>query len=117
TDTWHQTPAGWKMLSEMTNAVLNDPPVMQLPAAKLGEYAGRYELTADIHYTIRVDGNRLLGLRDGGKEVELKAEVPDVFFVAGSPRSRKIFYRDASGHVTGFGDRREGQDIKWKRLS
>jgi ketosteroid isomerase-like protein len=117
TDSWHQTPAGWRLASEMTNAVLNDPPAMQLPPAKLAEYAGRYELTPDIHYTIRLDGGRLLGLRDGGNEVELKAEVPDVFFVLGSPRSRKIFYRDASGHVTGFGDRREGQDIKWRRLS
>jgi ketosteroid isomerase-like protein len=117
TDTWHRTDAGWKMVSEMTNAVLNDPPAIQLPPARLAEYAGRYELTPDLHYTIRLDGSRLFGLREGGKEVELKAEAADVFFVPGSPRSRKIFYRDASGHVTGFGDRREGQDIKWWRLS
>jgi hypothetical protein len=43
----------------------------------------------------------------------LKAEAPDVFFVPGQPRVRKIFLRDASGHVTGFVDRREGRDVKW----
>jgi ketosteroid isomerase-like protein len=117
TDTWRQTSGNWRMVSSMTLAVLGDPPAIQLPPAKLAEYAGRYELTPDIHYSVRLDGTRLLGLRDGGKEVELKAEAPDLFFVAGSPRSRKVFYRDASGQVTGFGDRREGQDIKWRRLS
>lgn len=117
TDAWHRTADGWKMLSSMTLAVLNDPPAIQLPAAMLAAYAGHYELTPDIHYTVRVDGDRIFGLRDGGKEVELKAEAPDLFFIAGQPRSRKVFYRDSNGKVTGFGDRREGQDIRWRRMS
>jgi hypothetical protein len=115
TDTWRHGPTGWLMVASMTLAVLDDPPAVALPPAKLAEYAGQYELTSDIHYTIRLDGARLLGVRDGGKEAELKAEAPDVFFVAGSPRSRKVFYRDAAGRITGFGDRREGHDIKWRR--
>ena len=49
-------------------------------------------------------------------ESELKAEASDLFFVAGKPRSRKVFYRDTAGTVTGFGDRREGQDIVWRRV-
>jgi len=116
TDTWHSTSGGWKLVASMTLAALDDPPAIALPPTKLAEYAGRYELTPDIYYTIHVDGDRLLGVRDGGKEVELKAEAADIFFVPGSPRSRKVFYRDASGRVTGFGDRREGHDIKWRRL-
>ena len=117
TDSWHQASGQWRMVSSMTLAVLKDPPAIALPAATLADYAGHYDLTPAIHYTIRLDGGRLLGLRDGGKEAELKAEAPDVFFVAGAPRSRKIFYRDAAGHVTGFGDRREGHDIQWKRAA
>ena len=116
TDAWHRTAAGWKMISSMTEAVLGDPPAIALPPAKLAEYAGHYQLTPKIHYTVRVDGGRVYGKRSDRPEAELKAEGPDIFFVAGSPRSRKVFYRDASGKVTGFGDRREGQDIKWKRL-
>ena len=99
----------------MTLAVLDDPPAVALPPATLAQYVGSYELTPDIRYTIRLDGTRLLGQRTGGKEVELKAEGPDILFVPGSPRSRKVFYRDASGQVTGFGDRREGHDIRWRR--
>ena len=116
-DTWYRTGGKWTMISSMTLAVLNDPPAIKLPAAMLADYAGEYELTPEIHYTVRAQGNRLFGQRDGGKEVELLSESPDLFFVAGSPRSRRVFYRNVSGKVAGFGDRREGQDIKWKRTS
>jgi hypothetical protein len=117
TDTWHKTPAGWKLIASMVLAGLDDPPAITLPPATLAQYAGRYELTPDIHYIVRAEGGRLFGQREGGKEVELKAEALDLFFVPGAPRSRKAFYRDASGRVTGFGDRREGHDIKWKRIA
>jgi len=116
TDAWLREGRDWKMISSMTLAVLGDPPAIKPTAAILKDYAGRYELTPDIHYTVREEQGRLLGQRDGGKEVELQAEAPDLFFVAGSPRSRKVFYRDPGGRVVGFGDRREGQDIKWKRI-
>lgn len=115
TDTWHLAGGDWRMVSSMTLAVLKDPPAVALPAATLADYAGHYQLTPDIRYTIRVDGNRLLGMRDGRPEAELKAEAADLFFVPGAPRSRKVFFRDASGHVTGFADRREGNDIVWRR--
>jgi hypothetical protein len=117
TDTWHRTNAAWTIISSMTLAVLNDPPSVRLPDAKLAEYAARYELTPQIHYVIRAEAGHLFGQRDGGKEAELKAEAPDLFFVAGAPRSRKVFYRDSTGKVIGFGDRREGQDIRWRRVS
>jgi hypothetical protein len=115
TDSWRLAAGKWRMVSSMTLAVLKDPPAIALPAAALADYAGHYDLTSAIHYNIRVDGARLLGARDGGKEVELKAEAADLFFVPGSPRSRKVFFRDAAGHVTGFADRREGNDIVWRR--
>jgi hypothetical protein len=117
TDSWHRQAAGWKMVSSMTLAVLGDPPAIALPASALAAYVGRYSLTPAIGYTIRLDGTRLYGKRDGRDESELKAEVLDMFFVPGQPRSRKVFYRDAAGRVTGFGDRREGQDIKWRKES
>ena len=116
TDSWQRQGNDWKMISSMTLAVLGDPPAVKLPVDVLKDYAGRYELTPDIHYAVRVEGDRILGQREGGKEVELEAEALDLFFVAGSPRSRKVFYRDSAGRVVGFGDRREGQDIRWKRL-
>ena len=114
-DTWALGPDGWKMVGSQTLAVLDDPPAIQLPPAKLLDYAGTYTLTPEIKAVLRVDGARLLSHRDGRPDGELKAEAPDLFFTPGSPRSRRVFLRDASGRVTGYADRREGHDIIWKR--
>jgi hypothetical protein len=95
--------------------MLIDPPAITLPAARLNEYAGSYRLTAEITYTLRRDGDKLVGQRTGREPVTLAIEASDVFFVPGQPRSRKIILRDASGRITGLADRREGRDIVWTR--
>lgn len=116
TDTWMLKGADWVLIASQSNAMLEDPPAITLGPQKMAEYEGQYELTLDTHYRVGVVQGKLIGQRQGGKIVELKAEAPDVFFTTGSPRSRKIFQRDAAGRVTGFVDRREGQDIVWKRI-
>lgn len=114
TDTWKLTDAGWRLVASQVLALLDDPPAIALDAPRLQEYAGSYTLTPAITYTIRRDGARLFGKRSGRDEEELFAEAPDVFFVRGRPRSRKVFHRNASGAVIGYFDRREGHDVVWK---
>jgi Domain of unknown function (DUF4440) len=118
-DGWVKRGHDWKLASTHLTVSLNDPKPIELPAAKLADYVGRYTLTNDIHYIVRIDDStgtpRLTGRRDDGQESELKAEVLDVFFVSKRPRSRKIFFRDQAGLITGFGDRREGNDVLWTR--
>jgi hypothetical protein len=46
----------------------------------------------------------------------LKAELPDLFFVPGQPRLRKVFQRGPDGRITGFVERRETWDVAWKRM-
>jgi ketosteroid isomerase-like protein len=116
TDTWIRTPQGWKLVASQVHAQLIDPPALQLPSARLDEYAGVYRLNADIKYTIRKEGSGLVGERSGRPAQTLSVEGADVMFVAGQPRSRKIFLRGADGHITGFVDRREGRDIPWTRV-
>jgi ketosteroid isomerase-like protein len=115
TDTWVRTPQGWKLVASQVHAQLIDPPVITLAPAKLDEYVGTYRLNAEITYTIRRNSSVLTGERTGRSAQTLNAEASDVFFVAGQPRSRKIFLRAADGHVTGFVDRREGRDVPWTR--
>lgn len=117
TDTWHQGADGqWRIVASQTLAVLGDPPAITLSPTALAGYAGRYRLTDAVGYTVTVVGGKLMGQRSGGQPVELRAEAPDLFFVPGRPRSRKVFLRDAGGRITGFADRREGQDVRWTRL-
>jgi hypothetical protein len=49
--------------------------------------------------------------------VKHSPELRDLFFVPGQPRTRRIFTRDAAGRVDGFVDRREGEDVRWRRSS
>lgn len=114
-DTWLRTQQGWKLVAEQVAAVLKDPPSIKLTQKQLCEYNGTYTLTADIAATIRCTLDGFTAERTGRPPAKYLAEVPDVFFVAGQPRTRRIFERDAQGRVVGFVDRREGEDIRWKK--
>ncbi len=116
TDTWVETPNGWRLLATQVLALRDDPPPITLPAATLDQYVGSYSLTPEVTYTIRREGDGLVGQRTGRKPESLRAEVADYFFVPGQPRLRKVFQRDAQGRITGFVERRETWDIAWRRV-
>ena len=115
-DTWLSTPAGWRLVGQHTAAVLKDPPSARLSRQELCAYAGVYSLTPTISTTIRCEGDGLSSQRGDRPVAKYSAEVRDVFFAAGQPRTRRIFTRDASGQVNGFVDRREGEDVRWTRV-
>lgn len=114
-DTWLRTPAGWRLAARHNAAVLKDPPAVSLSSAELCAYAGEYRLTPTITTTLRCTANGLTAERSGRPPATYLPEVRDVFFVAGQPRSRRIFTRDTAGEVVGFADRREGEDVRWQR--
>jgi len=116
TTTWLREAAGWKVLAQQTLALRQDPPAVQLAEAALNDYVGRYRAGPDLVYEITRKGSDLSGGVAGGKPSVLKMELRDVMFVPGQPRSRKIFVRDAAGHVTGFLSRREERDVVWTRI-
>jgi hypothetical protein len=116
-DTWLQTGRGWQLLAEQVDAVLKDPPSIKLTQQQLCEYNGTYTLTAEISATINCTQDGFTSQRSGRPAAQYLAEVPDVFFVAGQPRTRRIFLRDAQGKVVGFVDRREGEDVRWTKKS
>ena len=116
TDTWRKTPAGWRLIAAQVLALRTDPPSVTLPDASLREYCGRYLLSPGITYEIAYKEGALVGTRSGRKPEDLRAEAPDVLFVPGEPRYRKVFLRGADGRVTGFAERREAWDIVWTRL-
>lgn len=94
--------------------MLKDPPAAPLTRDQLCAYQGTYALTGDITGTVRCSGDSLLFERAGRPPVTYRPEVLDVFFAPGQPRTRRIFRRDAGGQVTGFVDRREGEDVRWR---
>lgn len=115
TDTWIATPAGWRLAAAQVLALRDDPPAIALSAAQREAYVGTYALTPEVRYTIRREGDALVGQRTGREPEALRAEVADVLFVPGKPRLRKVFQRGADGRITGFVERRETWDIRWTR--
>jgi len=115
TDTWLKTPAGWRLIAAQVLALRTDPPAVQLTPQQMEPYVGRYALTPEINYEIRLKDGALEGQQTGRPAEPLKAEAADVLFVPGKPRYRKIFHRGSDGHVTGFAERREAWDLEWSR--
>jgi len=117
TETWLKQKGDWRLAMVHAYVVAKDPPAVAMPAAALDEYVGRYSAAQDLIYVIHREGKQLVGGREGAELHSLLAESPDVFFVAGQPRSRKIFRRDASHKIVDFTDRREGEDLIFARLA
>ena len=115
TEAWRRKAGEWKLYLVHAYAILKDLPSITLPARDLQEYAGHYFGGSDLAYVIQWDGKQLVGGRAGRSPTPLQVEVRDVLYVPGQPRTRKIFQRDANGKVIGFVDRREGEDVVWKR--
>jgi len=116
TTSWVKRGADWKLLSMAVLATRQDPPAVVLPAKLTDAYVGRYSGGPGLGYTISKKDGHLMGAREGKHAVELKAELADVLFVPGQPRSRDIFQRDANGHIIGFVSRREERDVVFKRI-
>ena len=116
TDTWLKTAAGWRLIAGQVLALRTDPPAVQLMPRQMEEYSGRYALTPAITYEIRRKAGGLEGQQTGRQAEALRAEAPDVLFVPGKPRYRKIFLRGPDGRIKGFAERREAWDLNWTRL-
>jgi hypothetical protein len=115
--TWKKRPDGWKLLAVQLIAERTQPPSVALPAETLQQYAGIYKLrNSEPTLTLTVVDGRLMGARTGRKAAEWLAETPDVFFIPGDLRIRKIFQRDAAGKVTRLTERRESWDIVWDKI-
>jgi hypothetical protein len=113
TDTWLRTPEGWRLIGQQIAAVLRDPPTMALSNEQLCAYNGEYALTKEIVASVQCTDGGLNVSRPDRPTVKYAPELLDVFFAPGQPRTRRIFTRDASGQITGFVDRREGEDVRW----
>ena len=116
-ETWRREDGAWKLAMIHVYVVAKDPPAVTLPEAKLAEYTGRYKAAPELLDVIARDGAKLTLSSNGKPAKPLRVESPDMLFVPGEPRFRYVFQRDARGRITGFIERREGENIFWKRVN
>jgi hypothetical protein len=79
------------------------------------EYAGTYELAPGVTQTVSAEGAELYAQRSGGEKVLLVPESVDIFFRKGV-EGRRLFRRGDSGKVDAMIDRRNNEDVLWKKV-
>lgn len=115
TDTWMRRNGEWQIVAGQVLRYYEDPPPGKADAGRYAEYAGTYELTAGVTLEISADGEQLMRRRgDGPKEI-LFPEAPDIFFRKGV-EGRLLFPRNENGKVDALIDRRNNEDVVWKRV-
>jgi uncharacterized protein DUF4440/uncharacterized protein DUF3471 len=120
TDTWLRRNGEWQILASQAHRYYEDPAtaapsqLLNSARARPSTFVGGYELAPGQIRTVSVDQGKLFVERNGKKE-ELLPEVSGIFFRKGV-EGRILFRYDASGKVDALIDRRNNEDVVWKKV-
>lgn len=115
TDTWFKRNGRWQMVASHVVVMPSERKAIAVDPKLYQSFVGQYELTEGVTYTITLEGDKLIGQRSGRTKEELLPADEHTFFRKGTIRGEKVFVRDASGRVTSMLDRRENNDLEWKK--
>jgi hypothetical protein len=117
TNTWAKQLNGrWQLVATQVMAIPNERKPAVIDPKSLDAYVGQYELTPQVAYVITREGDKLFGQRTGRAKEELLPLCGDMFYRRGVWRGEKVFDRDAQGKVVRMLDRRENNDLVWKKV-
>jgi hypothetical protein len=115
TDTWILRNGEWQIVAGQVLRYYEDPAASKIDPAKLNEYVGTYELAPGNQLTISIASNELYRQRGNKAKEELIPETAGIFFRKGV-EGRILFRRDDNEKVDALIDRRNNEDVIWKRL-
>ncbi|MGB6387367.1 MAG: DUF4440 domain-containing protein [Terriglobales bacterium] len=120
TDTWMRRNGQWQIIAGQIFRYYEDPAPGKVDGAKFVEYAGTYELAPGNQLTISVDsagtsGKQLYRQRGNQPKGLLVPEATDIFFRQGV-EGRLLFRHDDLGKVDALIDRRNNEDVIWKKV-
>jgi hypothetical protein len=114
-DTWLYRAGKWQIAASQTMRYYEDPAAGSTDPAHLDDFAGVYELAPGSRRTVTHLGPDIYLQRGSGAKVKLLPESGDLFFRAGV-EGRILFHRNASGKVDALYDRRNNEDVIWRKL-
>jgi hypothetical protein len=114
TDTWLRRNNTWQIAASQAFRYYEDPAATKADPEKLRNFVGTYELAAGQTRTVSIDGGQLMVDRNGKREA-LFPEAADIFFRK-SVEGRILFRADAKGKVDALIDRRNNEDIVWRKI-
>jgi hypothetical protein len=116
TDTWIRRNGNWQIVAGQMLRYYEDPAPGTMDIAKIKQYLGTYELAPGTTRAITTDGQTLFMQRSGREKEALIPEAENIFFRKGV-EGRILFRPKADGQPDVLIDRRNNEDIVWKRLS
>lgn len=115
TDTWARRHGQWQMVAGQMLRYYEDPLPGKVNAAAYKDYGGTYELASGVTRVVTATQQELSMQRNGQAPEALIPEAPDIFFRKGV-EGRILFRRDANGKADALVDRRNNEDVIWKRI-
>jgi hypothetical protein len=113
TDTWLQRNGNWQIIASQALRYYEDPAVGKADPKKFGDFIGTYELARGQTRAVSGEGDKLFVERNGKKE-QLLPETSELFFRKGV-EGRILFRHAASGKVDALIDRRNNEDVIWRK--
>jgi len=116
TDTWLQRKDEWQIVAGQIFRYYEDPAPGEADPRTLNDYVGSYELAPGRTMAVSREGTQLLRQRGDGPKSELLPEAGPIFFRKGV-EGRTLFRRGQNGKVDALIERRNNEDIVWKKVS
>jgi hypothetical protein len=115
TDTWMQRKGEWQIVAGQVLRYYEDPHIGAAQPARFADYIGTYELAPGKQASVSAESGHLYYQRASGDKQELFPESDPIYFRKGV-EGRMLFRRDDAGKVTELVDRRNNEDLVWKRV-
>ena len=115
TDTWMRRQGKWQIAAGQVLRYYEDPAPGKADTAKFAEYTGTYELAPGTIMTVTSEGGHLSAQRGDRPKEELFPEATDIFFRK-SVEGRRLFRYADNGKVDALIDRRNNEDVIWKKI-
>src|SRR5438067_6904635 len=113
TDTWLKRDGNWQIIASQSHRYYEDPAVGKADPTKFPDFIGSYELASGQTRTVFADHDSLFVERNGKKE-QLFPETSELFFRKGI-EGRILFRYDKDGKVDALIDRRNNEDVIWRK--
>ena len=115
TDTWLQRNDNWQIIASQAHRYYEDPAIGTADPKKFADYIGTYELATGQTRSVIAEGDKLFIERNGKKE-QLLPETSDIFFRKGI-EGRILFHYASAGKVDTLIDRRNNEDVIWRKTT
>jgi ketosteroid isomerase-like protein len=116
TDTWMRRGGKWQIVAGQVLRYYEDPAPGKADTSKFPTYVGTYQLGPERTMLVTAEDGHLFGQRNGRPREEFTPEASDIFFRKGV-EGRILFGQGEGGKVMLLIDRRNNEDVVWKRIN